>query len=384
MAGRNLSVSEYDNIIGLLYDAAIDECSWGVPLNQIRKALNANYITLILKSPRPYEDDDLGLMIFVGDDEGEDGFVKYQQYQHTLTPFRDRESDKVYTVADLMTFEEWENSNYFKHWLPDDVYHVMSSDISTENSGRLRFRATRPPHTENFDEDDKALCYQLIPHLRRALNIHNQIDRNYSLCVMYSQAIGRMSTATLIIDENGKILDKNVYAQEILESKDGLKIVGGMLEATYPSDNKRLRELIKQAFTESVAKKSHGLPEAMSVTRKSSEVKLGIVIEPIPATSWASGSGEPTAVVYIRDSESKANTSADIAKKLFDLTPAETSLSMQLANGLSLEEAAEALGIRRNTARAHLRSIFSKTGVRRQTELVRIFLNSVAALGYQA
>ena len=36
--------------------------------------------------------------------------------------------------------------------------------------------------------------------------------------------------------------------------------------------------------------------------------------------------------------------------------------------------------IRRNTARAHLRAIFSKTGVRRQTELVRILLNSVAPL----
>ncbi|MCM2321131.1 MAG: LuxR C-terminal-related transcriptional regulator, partial [Pseudomonas sp.] len=49
--------------------------------------------------------------------------------------------------------------------------------------------------------------------------------------------------------------------------------------------------------------------------------------------------------------------------------------------GLSLEEAAEVLNIRRNTARAHLRAIFSKTGVRRQTELVRIMLNSVMAVG---
>jgi len=70
-----------------------------------------------------------------------------------------------------------------------------------------------------------------------------------------------------------------------------------------------------------------------------------------------------------------------LAQQLFQLTPAETALAIQLANGLSLEEAAEALNIRRNTARAHLRSIFSKTGVRRQTELVRIFLNSVALLG---
>ena len=37
--------------------------------------------------------------------------------------------------------------------------------------------------------------------------------------------------------------------------------------------------------------------------------------------------------------------------------------------------------IRRNTARAHLRAIFSKTGVKRQITLVRLLLNSVASFG---
>ena len=84
--------------------------------------------------------------------------------------------------------------------------------------------------------------------------------------------------------------------------------------------------------------------------------------------------------MYIRDAAGKSHTSIKAAKQLFNLTPAETGLAIELANGFSLEEAAENLNIRRNTARAHLRSIFSKTGVRRQTELVRIILNSVAAL----
>ena len=89
----------------------------------------------------------------------------------------------------------------------------------------------------------------------------------------------------------------------------------------------------------------------------------------------------PSVAVFVRDTGGKADPPVKLAQQLFQLTPAETSLAIQLANGLSLEEAAEALNIRRNTARAHLRSIFSKTGVRRQTELVRIFLNSVAWLG---
>ena len=40
-----------------------------------------------------------------------------------------------------------------------------------------------------------------------------------------------------------------------------------------------------------------------------------------------------------------------------------------------------ASGVRRNTARTHLRSIFCKTGVTRQTMLVRLLLNSVLTLG---
>ncbi|CAI8692931.1 hypothetical protein EMIT0111MI5_10306 [Burkholderia sp. IT-111MI5] len=50
-------------------------------------------------------------------------------------------------------------------------------------------------------------------------------------------------------------------------------------------------------------------------------------------------------------------------------------------NGLTLEQAAEEPGISKNTARTHLRAIFSKTGATRQATLVRILLGSVVPLG---
>ncbi|MNL23252.1 Bacterial regulatory protein, luxR family [compost metagenome] len=68
-------------------------------------------------------------------------------------------------------------------------------------------------------------------------------------------------------------------------------------------------------------------------------------------------------------------------RQLFGFTPAEAALAMQLANGFSLEEAGETLNIRYNTVKAHLRAIFSKTGVARQGELVHILCTSVAFLG---
>ncbi len=65
---------------------------------------------------------------------------------------------------------------------------------------------------------------------------------------------------------------------------------------------------------------------------------------------------------------------------LFGLTGAEATLAVLLANGFTLDEAAVELKIRKNTIRAHLRSIFAKTGVRRQTTLIHLLLNSVASI----
>lgn len=106
-----------------------------------------------------------------------------------------------------------------------------------------------------------------------------------------------------------------------------------------------------------------------------------MVAEAMPSVDWVEGKGQPAVVLYVRDAVGKSQVNNTVAKQLFNFTPAETALALELANGLSLEEAAENLNIMRNTARAHLRAIFSKTGVRRQAELVRVMLNSVVALG---
>ncbi len=378
---NRLDVEQFDSLLSSLYDASMDNTHWEDALEQLRALFSANFVTLILKMPDTQDEDDLGLMVSVGDLK-DSGKVVYFPYRHNLTPFVNQPADKVFTEEDLMTPEEWHESPYRVHWCAcNDVYHVMAVDISTPDSGSLRFRITRPESSLPFSQDDRELCQFLLPHIRRSLNIRNLLDRSQTLGTLYSKAISRLSIATVLIDENGQILEENVFAKEILESGDGLKVVGGRLEASYPSDNRELRRLIKEAFESKSHEIEGKVPEAMSVTRPSGEVSLGVVVESIPSTAWAEGKGQPAAVVYIRDAVGKSRASNEVAKKLFGLTPAETALSIQLSNGLSLEEAAEALNIRRNTARAHLRAIFSKTGVRRQTELVRIFLNSVAPLG---
>lgn len=377
LASMGLELADYDRTVADIYDGALSPKLMAQTLRNLRTLYDANYVTLILRVP---DQPDMGLMIVAGDMEGE-GEVSYLAYPQTNTPFAGQALDQVFTVDDVMSESEWVNSAYFKAFCgPQGVYHVMGADISTPDGGKLRFRITRPKTSPKFSDAERALCTMFVPHIRRALHIHNLLDRSESMSELFAQAISRLSVATLVLDETGRVLQLNPVAEKMLASADGLKLVGGRLEATYPSDNRELQRLVRNAFATEI-KEGATTAEAMSVTRPSGQVSLGLVVEAISTLHWADGKGKPAAVVYIRDAVGKSIASEVVTKQLFNLTKAETALAMELANGLSLEEAAEQLNIRRNTARAHLRSIFSKTGVRRQTELVRIILNSVVALG---
>lgn len=67
-------------------------------------------------------------------------------------------------------------------------------------------------------------------------------------------------------------------------------------------------------------------------------------------------------------------------KNRFGLTPAEVRLVLRLVSGDSLRSAASALGIKYETVRTHLKSIFQKTGTRRQAELVIVVIRSLSEL----
>jgi DNA-binding CsgD family transcriptional regulator len=66
--------------------------------------------------------------------------------------------------------------------------------------------------------------------------------------------------------------------------------------------------------------------------------------------------------------------------RLYGLTPAESRLAAKIAEGRSLEQAAVMLNITTETARSYIKRILSKTGVKRQAELVRLLLLGPAYL----
>jgi DNA-binding CsgD family transcriptional regulator len=67
---------------------------------------------------------------------------------------------------------------------------------------------------------------------------------------------------------------------------------------------------------------------------------------------------------------------ADLLRRCYGLTPAEARLTMLLLQGHSLKESADFCRVTQNTAKSQLKSIFSKTHVKSQGELIRLLLNA--------
>ena len=373
-----ISVDRFSQLLGLIYDAALDTAAWAECLEQLRRELDGNYVSLIVRAG---SGDDLGLIVSAS---GDRRLVNPHNPYMVLSPFTGLPPEKLVTIADVLPEAEWRASQYYRDWCaPRGVFHVMAIDIGTRDGGVYGLRVTRPEGAPAFSLKDRELCRQILPHLRRALNLHLSINQDRKVSALYSNAMAQLMVAAIVLDEHGLVTDCNPMAQALLESGDGLRLVGQQLEASYATDNRKLQRLVRDALARKTPS-TVGLIEAMSVSRPSGKVSWGLVVQAMSPDLWTEGKHRPSVAVFVRDAEGKAQPSVKLAQQLFQLTPAETALAIQLANGLSLEEAAEVLNIRRNTARAHLRSIFSKTGVRRQTELVRIFLNSVAWLGASA
>lgn len=376
VSSLNISLAEYDQLVLSIHDGSHDDATITVALDRMRQHFKANFVTLILRIPGV---EDVGLMLVSGD-LAVHGQLAYISYYRSLTPFSGQSIDTVFTQRDVMTDEEWVKTDYYQTSCKyQNVFHVMGADISTEHDGVFRLRITRAESEPAFDEQDRALCQMLLPHIRSAFYVRSMLGRSESMGNLYADAINRLSVATILLNDKGVVQKLNDYAQTLLERSDGLKLVGDRLEASYPSDNKELQKRIKDAF-DARERREPISSGPLSVTRPSGEVNLGIVFETVPDTSWLDDGDRSALLLYVRDAVNKSSVSSSVAKELFDFTPAETALALELANGLSLEDTAEKLGIMRNTARAHLRAIFSKTGVRRQAELVRVMLNSVVAL----
>ena len=373
-----VGLAPLDRLIGAIYEGAMESPPWQAALQLMRDSLQAAHVTLML---RPPSSENAGVMINTGTDTKQ-GIESYETHFFSMDPFVRLAEGEVVTAEELIG-KQWLQSTVYQEYLrPLGVRHLLGADIYTKEGIECRLRITRSHEAQPFSSEDKALIRFLLPHLKRSIQLHARLDFLECERQLFAGTVNRMLLGIISFSQNGTLLETNQEARRILSEKDGIWLAGNNLSVEVTQEGRELQRMVRQALSGTVADKGPGVVEAMSVTRPSGRAKLGVLVRQIPLGTWSESRQRPAVAVFLRDPESSsAQPSHELVRRLFGLTRMEAALALLLAEGLTLDEAAEKMDVRRNTARTHLRSIFCKTGVTRQTMLVRLLLNSVITLG---
>lgn len=189
----------------------------------------------------------------------------------------------------------------------------------------------------------------------------------------------------MFVDADGRLVEWNGTAEDILDQRDGLCVVNGVLAADTEAGRKNLQRAVRAA----VATTAICGPSAASravVPRPSGRRPLMVSVRRAAAGDVAGapvmgGRAGPLAVVVTRDPERNGETSDCRFADLYNLTTAERRLAALILDGLPLRDAAARLGVTRNTARSHMKHIYAKTDTGRQVDLIQLHNRTCAIHG---
>lgn len=368
---------ELDQLIGAVYEGPLESPPWKSALEMMRDQLEAAHVTLML---RPPSDDNSGVMVNSGSVTTQ-GLESYETHFFGIDPFVNLREGEIVSAEELLGKDWLKSDIYLEYMRSINVRHLLGADIYTDEGIECRLRATRPHGTEPFAESDKALIRAILPHFKRSIRLHAKLDLLECERQLFAGTVNRLLLGMVSITRDGSVLDINEEARRLLDEKDGIWLTGHNLTLKNNRESRELKHMISEAL-HNADNNNPAVVQGMSVTRPSGRAPLGVLIRAVPYGEWSESHQRPAAVIFLRDPETNASPSSnELLRRLFGLTRMESALAMLLVDGLTLDESAEKLNVRRNTARTHLRSIFCKTGVTRQTMLVRLLLNSVVTLG---
>jgi DNA-binding CsgD family transcriptional regulator len=179
----------------------------------------------------------------------------------------------------------------------------------------------------------------------------------------------------LVVTPARLILSANAAAEDVVGTADALVAVDGKLVALRPQDDRRLQEAV-DTLLGGRATRSGAAFVGLSLARRSGRADYLLLMARSgcrggPGRRLDGAEPEPHIVVVIRDFDARPALPMQLLQQCFGLTAAEARLGARLAGGCSPEQAASAFGVSLTTIRAHLRSIYRKTGTTGQVQFAQ-------------
>ena len=237
-------------------------------------------------------------------------------------------------------------SDYYDAFLrPLNALYIAGGIVANNDTVASFFSVQRSQRLGQFTESELQLLKLLMPHLQRAVHLHQHV-REMMASV---QAMDSLAVGMLLVSCSGKVLLANSRANAILNQRDGVTVFRGQLHVSHPAERCRLQHLISKTIQTIKGEGLHA-GDVVPISRPSGKSPYQISVSPVRSEAFSIGT-DGIAILLLTDPEMTIAPSLQALKLLCGLTTAETRIAVHLASGKSLEEVCEELSIRYTTAR---------------------------------
>lgn len=377
--------SDYDNLIGLIYDAARDQLL-------LKNALAATVFAVDASAG--------SLTIF---DRQAEAVV--MSVTSGTTPVADFDYAQRYARIDPRAqismsapLAEWgqcqnyfspvfvESSEFYQDFLIPYGFRWISGtrlfDASVQ-SGIIGIHSS--VDQQPISDTGLQLLRRITPHWQRSLDLQRRAMALHDQWSMMRSLLNGIDYATLVCDANLSVLVANDAALELFRTSDGLTLIGDQIAMKDKAASNQFKRLFEDSaklpFNNMGNVKQPQAPKgAMLVTRPSGKVAYQLIVRKLqPGQTMLNLANADRFIVTVSDPTGVSVPNMRALALMYNLTSAETRLAQCLITGKSVEEIAQTLDLKLPTVRTQLASIFAKTQTNRQAELI-VLLKSAAII----
>lgn len=365
------TIESISAVIGLIYDCAVDPARWDKALAALTGMFNCHGALLVMF--------DLT--------QGRAVFSKAANIPSYWLAQLDQHAAELAAWKRLYYPPDWpidepqansrnipqavlEQSRVNREWnAPQGLVDTMQLVLMRSPTRHAQLALSRRREVGVVTEREMTLGRLLLPHIRRAAMISDVIDLKTIERERAHLTLDTFRAGIVMTDDRGHIYHANKAAEAMFKAGCPVTNMGGVIRANDPAATVELCSAIARASNGNAALGNKGL--AVRLTSPGDPPMLAHVL-PLDHGEVRSRLQPGAAAAIFIGPAADAATGAEAMSTAYDLSPTETRLLDGLLCGQKLVEAGRKLGIAETTARTHLGNIFAKTGVSRQSDLVRL------------
>jgi len=367
-SGRVHDQQHLSDLIGTVYDAAIDPSVWESAIVRIADFVGGCGAALFCKDAGAYHAASLHSF----------GYRKplpvalFRQIYPAAQGHFLGDLEVPIATTDLIPFEDFTQTELYRQWAePQGIVDFLSAVVDRTAISTAIFGIFR--HKRNGVVDDRARRQMSLvaPHIRRSVLIGRMFEFKAAEVATFVDTLDGLAAGMFLVDASARLIHANAAGNAILAASDILSLASGRLVAGDAQVDRALRDVFVAAGQGDAALGSKGI--AIPLVGRDGE---RYVAHALPLTSGARRRAgviyTAVAALFIRKADLAVPTAPHAIGSAFKLTPTELRVLMAIVEVGAVPEVATAFGIADTTVRTHVTRLFEKTGTSRQADLVKL------------